>query len=530
MNRSLDLLKCTLAAAGLAPALVSAGNGNTITVDSLQDGSLAAACTLRDAIRSANANVSYGGCSSGQPGQDEIQFAVQGTVNLTEGALEITEDVVISGPGIDQLNIDGQATTRIFEFDGNGANANDIVISDLSLSNVGPNLAGGGAIYLNNVDNTLIERVEIRDGYRGGIRAQYSGNLTVVDSTISNTTRVGISADIDKSSRLDLDNVTLSGNDQGLWCRCELHMINSQVTGNQGTGNAGGIETYLSNVYIADSTISGNSSNNVGGLYLNAYDLEIHRVTISDNQGHTGGGMLVRTLGEGMIEGATISGNVVEGAGVNNGRGGGLFINTRPLGNLKIINSTISGNQAETGGGVYFDRNAAGNTEFEFLTVTNNQATDTDEALGGGISFRVNNANLVIRNSIIADNSASDGQGDDLVAWTRDSASDPAVPGAEIALDYALVEDPIGFAPLGTGNILDASPELDPLEDNGGPTLTHAPRAGSPTLNAGDPDFMTPPEFDQRGAGFARILGGRVDIGALENDFDRLFSDRFEEP
>ena len=46
---------------------------------------------------------------------------------------------------------------------------------------------------------------------------------------------------------------------------------------------------------------------------------------------------------------------------------------------------------------------------------------------------------------------------------------------------------------------------LGPLQDNGGPTFTHALLPGSPAINAGDPDFTPPPFFDQRGAGFGRV-------------------------
>jgi hypothetical protein len=59
------------------------------------------------------------------------------------------------------------------------------------------------------------------------------------------------------------------------------------------------------------------------------------------------------------------------------------------------------------------------------------------------------------------------------------------------------------------------------LADNGGPTLTHALLTGSPAIDAGDNNlaidtFGNPLQTDQRGSGFSRISGGRVDIGAFE--------------
>jgi hypothetical protein len=63
-------------------------------------------------------------------------------------------------------------------------------------------------------------------------------------------------------------------------------------------------------------------------------------------------------------------------------------------------------------------------------------------------------------------------------------------------------------------------PLLGPLTFNGGPTMTHALLAGSPAINSGDPAAMggvgNVPLLDQRGAPFARVAGGRIDIGAIE--------------
>ncbi|MCO6450196.1 MAG: hypothetical protein J5I90_05350 [Caldilineales bacterium] len=59
-------------------------------------------------------------------------------------------------------------------------------------------------------------------------------------------------------------------------------------------------------------------------------------------------------------------------------------------------------------------------------------------------------------------------------------------------------------------NILDTS-----LQNNGGPTLTHALVAGGPAIDAGDPSFsgLT---YDQRGTPYSRVVNSRLDIGAFE--------------
>src|SRR5207237_6036332 len=63
---------------------------------------------------------------------------------------------------------------------------------------------------------------------------------------------------------------------------------------------------------------------------------------------------------------------------------------------------------------------------------------------------------------------------------------------------------------------INTDPMLGPLQDNGGPTFTHALLPASPAIDTGDPNFTPPPFFDQRGPGFDRVVNGRIDIGSFE--------------
>lgn len=76
-----------------------------ITVDTLvdeADGSIVDGdISLRDAIAAA-------------PAGETIDFLVAGEIDLTLGQITLNKNLTISGPGADQLTIDGQLASRIF--------------------------------------------------------------------------------------------------------------------------------------------------------------------------------------------------------------------------------------------------------------------------------------------------------------------------------------------------------------------------------------------------------------------------------
>jgi hypothetical protein len=81
------------------------------------------------------------------------------------------------------------------------------------------------------------------------------------------------------------------------------------------------------------------------------------------------------------------------------------------------------------------------------------------------------------------------------------------------------------------GNVTGVDPQLGPLQDNGGPTFTHYLPLGSPAIDAGDPSFVPPPDYDQRGAPFVRVSGIGLDMGSVEREqIDVIFADGFEPP
>ena len=76
---------------------------------------------------------------------------------------------------------------------------------------------------------------------------------------------------------------------------------------------------------------------------------------------------------------------------------------------------------------------------------------------------------------------------------------------------------------------IQSCPELGPLSDNGGATMTHSLRSISPAIDMGSNE--TGALFDQRGTGYVRIFGPATDIGAVEwggLPDERIFNSGFE--
>jgi hypothetical protein len=114
----------------------------------------------------------------------------------------------------------------------------------------------------------------------------------------------------------------------------------------------------------------------------------------------------------------------------------------------------------------------------------------------------------VFQSSIVADN---------LPASADDVGNRLNEPGPPLALTIDGANNLIGSvgAPLiQPPDTLQFNPQLQPLADNGGPTRTHALRANSPAIDAGNNAAGL--SFDQRGGEFPRVYGKAPDIGAFE--------------
>jgi hypothetical protein len=199
------------------------------------------------------------------------------------------------------------------------------------------------------------------------------------------------------------------------------------------------------------------------------------------------------------------NGAPLEGGG-GAGMGGAIFCDG---GSVTALDSTFYGNTAQGGtganpgsglGGAIFSRNGA--------VIVSSCTLDGNAADQGGGFYLLGDgaaAVAVVNNTILAGTVG----GSDFVA--------NAINAGTISVGGAgdLVQAPGAGAGQFTATLTGQGPRLRPLRDNGGPTPTLEPLAGSPVLDAGvTATVPTGLTTDQRGQ--PRVRGGAVDIGSVE--------------
>ena len=238
--------------------------------------------SLRQAILDGN----------GSAGHDTIDFSITGTIVLTDALPAISDDLTITGPGADELDIRGANTYRVFTIN------------------------SGAAV--------TITGVTVRDGSAdsgGGIWT--AGDLHLGASHIlSNSAAVdGGGVFVDQGS------ATLSG---------------TQVLGNS-ADHGGGILNY-GTLTVVHSTISDNTANAYGGGLWNSQDgtASVDASTIGDNRATVSGGGVYNDWG--TI--AVTSSRILNNSATDNG--GGLFNDEDTAGATDVTGSCIVGNSASS--------------------------------------------------------------------------------------------------------------------------------------------------------------------------------------
>lgn len=254
----------------------------------------------------------------------------------------------------------------------------------------------------------------------------------------------------------------------GVYAGNLLHVDRSGIHDNSSSGAAGG--AYGDRVFVTYSTIRDNDADYMAGGLMSSGAAVFNKSTLSGNQAERIGGGSFGTLSENgdvVISDSTISGNISRHSPA------GIEIQASRSKRVSVVNTTVAFNTAAEafpplidGGGI----NQSGTVRYNSSIIARN-------TVGGrpnGIYGRPNSgARMTGANNLIG-------------------VTNLVVPNDTIRTD----------------------PLLAPLADNGGRTLTHALRDGSPAIDHGNniAGFL----YDQRGAGYPRVKGVCADIGAFE--------------
>ncbi|MFL5331247.1 MAG: choice-of-anchor Q domain-containing protein [Gemmataceae bacterium] len=283
-------------------------------------------------------------------------------------------------------------------------------------------------------------------------------------------------------------------------------------------------------IAISDMTLTNGWVLNSGGaILLNSDKLSLSNCVVSSNTAlGAGGGIAV--VGSNASGSALLLDTVQMSGNSASGNGGALDCGTGPL--LQVSNSTFSGNIAGAFGGGFSAGYLVAGSRLQNTTISNNLALRGGAAsivkgsqsflnctianneaafIGGGLYLNNSSLNmiLIMNDTIVAGNIS--GNSADISSNTQTTVNG----------DYNLigVSDDGNMVFPGTFNLKGTlaspfDPQLGALQNNGGLTLTRAPLYGSPAINNGE--ATTSLTYDQRGPNHPRLLGGKVDIGAVE--------------
>ncbi len=481
--------------------------------------------TLRAAIQEADA----------LPGDNTITL-VAGTYELSippvstgidrAGDFDITDRagrLTIIGAGADQTTIDANQLDRIFD-----------VLPDVDFHVTGVKLTGGevgngrgGAAIINSGTTTVTDSVitgNLADVGGGGVYNVAGAILTITNTEISENMATGNGGGIYSTggsvtiTNTEISENTASGDGGGIYLRsCSATVRGSTISNNQAgqTGGGGGgiFNGTSATTVLIDSVLADNSAAQGGAIYNfdTTTTFSATDTTVVQNTASGSGGGVLNNMGRLIFERSSFLGNVAN----SSGRGGGGAHNTNG-GIVKFNHTTFSGNRVRLGGAI--ENNDLGSLTLIHATITNNSATDR----GGGVYNETTNAGKTdAKNTIIAGNTAGSSN-QDIYGTEFNSFGHNLIgikgPVVTAGFTNGVNNDIVG-SPM---NPVD--PRLGPLQDNFGPTLTHALLPDSLAIDAGDIGGTTPAPFDpvhdQRGLQRAidGDLDGRVmaDIGAVE--------------
>jgi hypothetical protein len=456
-----------------------------------------------------------------------------GSVTLTNVVLQSCHVV---GKGDDTVNVFQSLEARGGGLASLGSTGNVNITGSTFTGNTA--IGGNGGVF-NNGNGASV---------KGGSVYSEGGTLNINGSRIENSVATGGTGS--SVSQDGQENGGFGGSAQGggVWVGGGATSINNTTfentaanAGSSGTGGNGsepGVEANggglycLGNVTVSNSTFhlasanGGDTGNTFGTFCFGGH-------TSGDAGAGRGGAIFIETnfsvpSSSLIVDTATFANNTATGGnggdggqtngGLNcgaNGAGGPAYggaITNGGAATLNIKHATISGNNAQAGNSGVAQ---SGSTK---------PLRPVAQGTGGGVL--VGPGGATFENTIIADNTAANGTGDN----SSPPVSAPNVDGTVTSNGHNLLGATTGATGFsGTGDQIGANPMLAVLADNGGPTKTMALTPGSPAIDAGVASLATTDQrgrmrtYDDPGTVNAATSDG-TDIGAFELQPDCLLT------
>jgi hemolysin type calcium-binding protein len=486
-----------VACLGTALFLAAPAGAATIPVSVTNDTG-SGGCSLREAVDSANQDISVGGCAAGDNGAvDTI------TLSATAGG----DTYTLTGVTLDQANAGG-------DLDITGSDPGVVIKGD-SGPGGGPidHISGNGADRVIDVVSSepfILDTVIVEGGnpppgsfdVGGGIFGGSSGSggpVTIQNSEVKTST-ANVGGGIDTLGPLTVTN-SMIGSSTGFATGNSARVGGGISTSGGLTMNASTVSFNSAGVNITpggiDAIVGGGIS--AGGPTTTITDSSIvsNRAAPTEAMDVPHGGGLVTQSTDLTMTGTTVSGNQVIGG--TNGSAAGVSIEAPTAHTAKIVNSTISANTVDnTGSGTRTTggllAQTAVSTQLIHVTLAGNDAPLIDGIFGG--------PNIALKGTLID----QPGAGSCLGGLTANAFNVESGPGD--CLGVTADSDSIG-----------AAVAVSPLALNGGLTQTQSIGPTSvavdkvPTASCLDPD-NAPLSVDQRGA--ERPFGSACDAGAYE--------------
>jgi len=386
-----------------------------------------------------------------------------GEISLSSGSIMVTTNLVIIGPGVDQLSLTSSGSFSFFDISYDNENLTErSAITDFTFKDISSDDAAG--VYTQEptviLDCKFINCQASDDA--GAIMSYdtlYVENCDFEDNTAGDD--AGSFMTFDKPAYFVGCNFSnnYAGDDAGVFMNFHYLYLSECTFTNDSCGNEAGVAMAFDNLYIEKCSFMGNKSINAAGAISNFDSLFVRTSTFESNRaGNTGGAM-----------------------------------NNYEI--CLIVNSTLSGNYSGTRGGGICNYGFLG---VSFSTIAFNSA----DSAGAGIQLY---DNMSMKNCLVADNSAPKHQD----IFTEFGSIQSGGGNLIGVLDNGTI-NPVNSDIIGSpAEPVDAG--LLALEFNGGSTKTHALSENSPAIDAAAPDTQS---IDQRG--YPRPFGNSSDIGAYE--------------